>query len=76
MHKWFEFGVQLGLTFDELKIIESDYHLVHKCRTEVFGKWLARKKGTWLEIVKALRCIEMERLAQEIAEIYGKSHAQ
>ena len=45
-------------------------------KTEVFGKWLARKKGSWFEIVKALYSIEMERLAQHIAEKYGKSHAQ
>ena len=29
VHKWFDFGIKLGLTFGELKIIESDYKFVH-----------------------------------------------
>ena len=76
VHEWFDFGLQLGLTHDELKSIESDYQFLNRRRAEVFGKWLEKNKGSWVEIVKALRCIKMERLAQVIAEKYGKSHSQ
>ena len=72
--KWFEFGLELGLANDELKTIEIDYRFVYQCKTRVFGLWLEKKKGSWFEVVKALRGIKMEPLAQRIAGKYGEFH--
>ena len=70
--EWFNFGLALGLSYAELKIIEKNYQFVAERKIEVFGLWLKRKKCSWFDIMKALIGIKMNRLAKQIAKNYGK----
>ena len=53
---WFNLGVALGLSYDTLKTIESDYPRdAPRCLTEMINAWLRNSsQPTWQGLVLAL----------------------
>ena len=68
--KWFTVGLELfGDTTDdehELNLISGDTSF---CAMEVLKKWLEKKKGSWNDLIKALRTVELIFAADQIEEM-------
>ena len=71
---WFNLGVALGLSYDSLKTIESDYPRdTLRCLTEVIIAWLQdSSQSTWRGLVFALESPIVNRV--DIATIIAKEH--
>ena len=69
--KWFGFGLYLGLSFNDLKIIEHNYPRdVEKCLTECLAKWLTDDiEATWDKLAIAAGEVGDTSVADYISEI-------
>ncbi len=67
---WQGLGIQLGISYAELKIIERECHgKVEECKRELFHKWLSQVHDpTWTQIVEALRRMKLINIAEKIEE--------
>ena len=66
--RWYELGLQLGLSDEQLEAIESENDRADYKR-KMFKKWLASSGSpSWSDVVKALRSIEFqeEHLAKNV----------
>ena len=70
---WIQFGLALGVNFAKLMEIQRDEHRTEECKMQMFYVWLNSKGGSWADIVRALKFIQMETLAKDIAGRYGKA---
>ena len=68
---WVPFGLNLGLTIDELKTIQKDYQDLEGRRTEMLYMWQKKVTPTWSAAVQALMEIGNKRLAFELAQKHG-----
>ena len=74
--KWFNLGIALGLSYDTLETIESDYpRNAHRCLTEMVLAWLQMKDNSqpsWQSLTSALRSPLVDR--KEIAVMIAAEH--
>ena len=73
--EWFNLGVALGLSYDTLKIIESNYRDARRCQTEMVIAWLQMKdnsKPSWQSLASALSSPSVGRI--EIATLIAAEH--
>lgn len=68
--KWFRLGLKLGLTQDELEIIESDRRLdASEALMKVLREWLRQsEKPTWRAVVQAMRAVGEVRKASSLED--------
>ena len=72
---WFNLGVALGLSYDTLKIIESNYRDACRCQTEMVMAWLQMKDNSqpsWQALASALSSPFINRI--EIATMIASDH--
>ena len=72
---WFNLGVALGLSYDTLKIIESNYRDTCRCQTEMVMAWLQMKDNSqpsWQALASALSSPSINRI--EIANMIASEH--
>ena len=73
---WFKLGVALGLSYDTLKTIESNYRGdAHRCQTEMVIAWLRMKDNpqpSWQALASALSSRSINRI--EIANMIASEH--
>ena len=71
--KWKKFGIFLGVPNDELEVIDEDKRNVEDKLLALCCKWPQIKpRGTWEDIVKALKKIKRLDLAEKLEEKYIK----
>ena len=72
--QWFDLGVALGLSYDTLKTIESNYPKdVNRCRTEMITAWLrSTSQPSWQRLASALSLPLVNR--SEIATMIAAEH--
>ena len=76
MDKWFQIGVQLGLSETKLHQIESNHRTADRCFSEVVIFWLkgnTQVAVTWKSLVEVLESsfINERGLAKRLREKYG-----
>ena len=74
--KWFQIGVQLGVSESKLRQIESDYHTLDRRFSEMISFWLngnTQVPVTWISLVEVLdSCFVNEKgLANQLREKTG-----
>ena len=74
--KWFQIGVQLGVSESKLRQIESDYHTLDRRFSEMISFWLngnTQVPVTWMSLVEVLdSCFVNEKgLANQLREKAG-----
>ena len=73
---WFNLGVALGLSYDTLKIIESNYRGdACRCLTEMVMAWLQMKDNpqpSWQSLASALSSPSINKI--EIANMIASEH--
>ena len=71
--KWEDIGIQLDIDVDMLQKVKSENQGdSKKCLTEML-KLLVKKEDlqpSWSDVVKALECLEEEKLAQQLRDKY------
>ena len=74
--EWFNLGVALGLSYDTLKTIESNYPRdARRCQTEMVIAWLQMKDNSqpsWQSLASALSSPSVGRI--EIATLIAAEH--
>ena len=65
--KWYDIGIQLHLSPEELDVIERDSSGVYECFRNMLKKWL-RTLPTWRSLIKALKtpAVDEQVLAEEL----------
>ena len=76
MNKWFQIGVQLGISEANLHQIEADYRTVDRRFSEMISFWLSGNTQvavTWKSLVEVLesRFVNKKGLAKKIREKGG-----
>ena len=72
---WQQFGLYLGIKNDDLEAIDVDKRNVEEKLLALCYKWLQMKpRGTWKDIVRALKKIKALHLAESLEEKYIKHH--
>jgi hypothetical protein len=71
--KWFQIGIQLGLSEFKLRQIRADCHTVHMCFTEVISFWLngnTKVAVSWESLVEVLESsfVDEKGLASSLRE--------
>ena len=74
MNKWFQMGVQLGLSETKLHQIESDHRTADRCFSEVIIFWLkgnTKVAVTWKSLVQVLESsfVNEQGLAKRLREM-------
>ena len=74
--KWFQIGVQLGVSESKLRQIESNHNTVERCFSEVISFWLngnTQVAPTWksLVVVLELSFVDEKGLAKKLREKGG-----
>ena len=69
--KWFDFGLNLNLSYNDLKIIERNYSQdAEQCLTECLAKWLTDDiEATWDKLAIAAGKVGQTSVAAYISEI-------
>ena len=71
--KWKTFGIFLGVPIDELEVIDEDKRNIEDKLLALCCKWPQIKpRGTWEDVVKALKKIKRLDLAERLEEKYIK----
>ena len=68
--KWYNIGVQLGVSVGTLKAIEKQYYDPTDCLRETLTTWLKSSNSTWSNIVDALNVVGEVRLAADLQHKY------
>ena len=65
--EWFHFGLKLGMSYNDLKTIETNYPRdAQRCLTECLAKWLQSGKATYTGLVDALKNMRENAVANNI----------
>ena len=74
MYRWFDLGLQMGLSDGVLHAIEHDYHRIGDRKREVVSKWMtsATLKPTWCSLSNALHAIELHAVADKVSVEHRK----
>ena len=70
---WYRLGIQLGITEDDLDVIEQNYPRDAKMqRSKMFGTWLRSDiSATYEKLIKALVVVGKLSLAEKLCRKYG-----
>jgi len=70
---WYRLGIQLGVTEDDLNVIEQNYPRDAKMqRAKMFGTWLRSDiSATYEKLIKALMVVGKLSLAEKLCRKYG-----
>ena len=72
---WYLLGLQLGVSADELDVIERNYPRDnHMCKTKMFGAWLRMDtSATYEKLARALVTVGKRNIAEAICTARGKA---
>ena len=70
--EWYSLGHEIGIPKHELNIIRDDHKYVEPCRRQMLITWEKREEPSWSKLVLALKNIGYLKLANKIAQRYGK----
>ena len=70
---WYLLGLQLGVSADELDVIERNYPRDnHMCKVKMFGAWLRMDtSATYEKLVKALAAVGKRNIAEAMCTARG-----
>ena len=68
--KWYNIGVQLGLSVGTLDAIEKQYSDPSDCLRKTLTTWLKSSTPGWTNVVDALNIVGEARLAAELKHTY------
>ena len=70
---WYLLGLQLGVTADELDVIESNYPRDnHMCKAKMFGAWLRMDtSATYYKLTRALVTVWKRKIAEAVCTARG-----
>ena len=70
---WYLLGLQLGVSTDELEVIERNYpRNNHMCKIKMFGTWLRTDtSASYRKLVKALTAIGKRSIAEAVCTARG-----
>ena len=72
---WFTLGIQLGLPYDDLKVIQKNNpNDCVQCLHDMVAAWIKRGGATWEKLVEALRCVKDIAKADSIERKYINEH--
>ena len=73
MPNWYLLGLQLGVSGDELDVIERNYSRDnHMCKVKMFGTWLRLDtNATYGKLARALVVVGNRSLAEEMCTTRG-----
>jgi len=76
VYKWFDLGLQLGLSDGVLHAIEHDYHRIGERKREMVWKWMnsAAFNPTWCSLANALHAIDMRVVAEKVSVEHRKTY--
>ena len=74
--KWYQIGVQLGVSEANLRQIEANYHTVDRCFSEMISFWLSGNTQvavTWMSLIEGLESplVNKVGLANKLREKAG-----
>ena len=74
VYRWFDLGLQLGLSDGVLHAIEHDYQRIGDRKREMVSKWTtsAALNPTWFSLASALHAIEQHAVAEKISVEHRK----
>ena len=74
MPEWYLLGLQLGISGDELDVIEMNYpRNNHMCKVKMFGVWLrVDTSATYRKLARALVSLGKRNIAEKICTEKGK----
>ena len=69
VYRWFDLGLQLGLSDGVLHAIEHDYQRIGDRKREMVSKWMTSPalNPTWCSLAKALHAIELHVVADKVS---------
>ena len=72
--KWYILGLQLGVSADELDVIERNYPRDNDlCKVKMFGAWLRMDtSATYRKLARALVTIGKRNIAEAVCTARGK----
>ena len=69
---WYLLGLQLGVSTDELDVIESNYPRDNQEKIKMFGAWLRTDtSASYRKLVKALAAIGKRSIAEAVCTARG-----
>lgn len=70
---WYFLGLQLGVSIDELDVIERKHPRDnHMCKIKMFGAWLrSDTSASYKKLVKALAAVEKRSIAEAVCTARG-----
>ena len=70
---WYLLGLQLGVSGDELDVIERNYPRDnHMCKVKMFGTWLrAETSATYTELARAFVAVGNRNIAEAVCTARG-----
>ena len=77
MSNWYLLGLQLGVSGDELDVIERNYARDnHMCKVKMFGTWLrADTSATYTKLARAFVAVGNRTVAEALCTTRGmRSH--
>ena len=71
---WYLLGLQLGVSADELDVIEKNYPRdTHMCKAKMFGAWLRMDTSpTYRKLARALVTVGKRNIAEEMLTAKGR----
>ena len=76
-HNWDELGLELGLKQSQLDATDSDKRTTDQKRRDVIMKWFKNSvPPCWEDVVRALKKMNENNLANKIAQRYGINYEQ
>ena len=74
MSKWYLLGLQLGVSADELDVIEGDYPRDNQmCKVKMFGAWLrVDTSASYRKLVRALVTVGKRNIAEATCTARGR----
>ncbi|XP_019855405.1 PREDICTED: uncharacterized protein LOC109584196 [Amphimedon queenslandica] len=70
--KWFDFGLRLDVTYNQLQVIKNDMRESHPCLRECLAKWLITGKARYKELIEAVKGIGECAVADAIEHLSTK----
>ena len=71
---WYKFGLQLGVSAEDLDIIETNYpRNADMCKIKMFAEWRRSDTNpTYEKLVRALAAVGKRKLAESVCSAQGK----
>ena len=71
--KWYILGLQLGISADELEVIEGNYPRDSDlCKVKMFGAWLSMDtRASYRKLARALVAVGKKNIAEAVCTVRG-----